>query len=406
MESTRGTRRGLAGVLGGALILTAALTGCSAAGAKTKDPAGAAPAAAKLAESPKPTVSAAVVTVEPATGAKDVKPAGALKVSVASGKLTTVKVTAPDGTEVPGAVAADGLSWAPTGNLQVSTQYRVSALAVDAQGVTAGTESTFTTLTPAKDAGASDNITDDGTYGVGMIVSLRFERAVKNRDAVVKGVTVEASDGTVVRGHWMDDNRIDFRPEKYWTPGTKVTVKYRLKSVETAPGVYGGVDKDEPFTIGRSQVSTVDVSTHRMAVVRDGQQVDSVPFTAGKPGFDTWNGSMVVEAMEGRTRMTSNGITAAGSNDEYDLVVPHAIRLTDTGTYVHGNSWSSAIGVSNGSHGCIGLRDTAEGSESSAAGKFYQSTMVGDVVTVVNSKGRTVSPENGLGGWNVPWGSW
>ncbi|MCP2307659.1 MULTISPECIES: L,D-transpeptidase [Kitasatospora] len=398
-------RRGLAvGALGGALVLMA-VTGCSAGGTKDKGGDSGA-AAAKIAAPAKPTVSAAVVSIEPANGTKDVKPAGALKVSVASGKLTTVKVTGPDGKEVPGAVAADGLSWLPTGTLDVSTDYKVNAQAVDAQGVATAAESGFTTLTPAKDAGAHDNITDNETYGVGMIVSLTFQRPVKDKDAVVKGITFEASDGTVVKGHWFGDQRVDFRPEKYWTPGTKVTVKYRLKSVEVAPGVYGGVDHDEPFTIGRSQVSTADINTHRMTVVRDGQQIDSVPFTAGKAGFDTWNGSMVVEAMEGTTRMTSNGVTSPGSGDEYDLVVPHAIRLTDSGTYVHGNYWSSAIGNSNASHGCIGVQDTQGGSDSSRAGKFYQSSMVGDVVTVVNSKGDTVSADNGLGGWNVAWGSW
>ncbi|MFD0574645.1 L,D-transpeptidase [Kitasatospora gansuensis] len=150
----------------------------------------------------------------------------------------------------------------------------------------------------------------------------------------------------------------------------------------------------------------MDLNSHRMTVERDGQVTDTVPITGGKSGFDTWGGVMVAEAMEGTTRMTSNGVTRAGSGDEYDLVVPHAIRLTDSGTYVHGNYWSGSIGSANGSHGCIGVQDVEGGSDGSRAGKFYNSTIVGDVVKVVNSKGDTVSPENGLSGWNVPWGSW
>ncbi|WP_063857120.1 L,D-transpeptidase [Kitasatospora sp. Root107] len=400
-------RRGLAvGALGGALVLVA--TGCSGEG-KSPAVSGAGNAAAALqsATPAKPTVSAAVVSIEPGNGAKDVKPAGALKVSVAGGKLTTVTVTGQDGKEVPGAVTADGLGWAPTaGHLEISSTYKVNARATDASGVAATAESSFSTLTPTKTAGTRDNIDDGQAYGVGMIVSVGFDKAVKDKDAVLKGITVEASDGTVVKGHWFGDTRLDFRPEKYWTPGTKVTVHRRLTSVETAPGVYGGPDKDEPFTIGRSQISTVDLAAHRMTVERDGQPVDTIPITGGKSGFDTWGGAMVVEAMEGTTRMTSNGVTSAGSGDEYDLVVPHAIRLTDSGTYVHGNYWSSSIGSANGSHGCIGVQDVKGGSDSSRAGKFYKSTIVGDVVKVVNSKGDVVSPENGLSGWNVPWGSW
>jgi len=398
-------RRGLAvGALSGALVLAA--TGCSQSG-NAKPGAGNAAAAMQSAAAPaKPSVSTAVISIEPGDGAKDVKPSGALKVSVASGKLTTVKVAGQDGKEVPGAVAADGLSWTPTGNLQVSTAYTVDAQAADAAGVTATAHGAFTTLTPAKDAGTHDNISDNQAYGVGMIVSVRFDKAVKDKDAVLKGITFETSDGSTVKGHWFGNDRLDFRPEKYWNAGTKVTIHYRLKSVETAPGVYGGVDKDEPFTIGRSQVSTVDLNSHRMTVERGGQVADTVPITGGKPGFDTWGGSMVVIGLEGTTRMTSNGITAAGSGDEYDLVVPHAIRLTDSGTYVHGNYWSGSIGSANGSHGCIGVQDTEKGSDTSRAGTFYNSTMVGDVVKVVNSKGDDVAPDNGLGGWNVTWGSW
>ncbi len=390
------------GALAGALALMAT-AGCSTDTAKADSPKGSAAAPT----SAKPTVSAATIAIEPANGATDVKTTGAVKVAATGGKLTSVKVTGPDGVEVPGALTSDATGWAPSGNLKISTAYTVDALATDAQGVVANARSGFTTLTPEKNAGVSDNVADNGEYGVGMIVSVRFERGVKNKEAVRDAITFEASDGTVVKGHWFNDKRLDFRPEKYWNPNTKVTVHYKLKDVETAPGVYGGVDKDEPFTIGRSQISTADVNTHRMAVVRDGQQTDSIPFTAGKPGFDTWSGSMVVEGLEGTTRMTSAGVTKAGSGDEYDLVVPHAIRLTDTGTYVHGNYWGAGvIGRSNGSHGCIGLTDTEAGSGSSPAGKFYASSLVGDVVTVVNSKGAVVDPANGLGGWNLPWGQW
>ncbi|WP_033259123.1 MULTISPECIES: Ig-like domain-containing protein [Kitasatospora] len=394
----------LAGALAGALALMAT-TGCSTDQAKADGPKS--PAATASPSDTKPAVSAATIAIAPADGSTGVKPTGELKVTAGNGKLTSVKVTGPDGTAVPGEITADGTGWAPAGGLQVATAYTVDALAEDAKGVVANARSGFTTLTPEKEVGTSDNIADNETYGVGMIVSVRFKKPVTNKDAVKAGITFETSDGTAVRGHWIDAQRIDFRPENFWKAGTKVTIHYKLKSVETSPGVYGDVDKDEPFTIGRSQISTVDVDTHEMAVVRDGQQVDTVEFTAGKPGYDTWNGTMVVEAMEGTTRMTSAGVTKTGSGDEYDLVVPHAMRLTDSGTYVHGNSWSAGvIGRSNGSHGCIGVTDTAKGSDSAPAGKLYNSSMVGDVFKVVNSKGPVVSIENGLSGWNTPWAQW
>ncbi|WP_354642389.1 L,D-transpeptidase [Kitasatospora camelliae] len=402
MKSIRG---GLAvGALGGALVLMVA--GCSSGGGKTAEgaPAGAPNATAAA----RPAVSAAVVSIEPANGAADVKPSGALKVSVAGGKLTTVKVTGPDGKEVPGALAADGLSWLPADALSVSSKYQVSAQAADAAGTVATAESGFTTLTPAKEADPHDNIADNETYGVGMIVSLVFNKDVKEKAAVEKGVTFETSDGTVVKGHWFGDRRVDFRPEKYWKPGTKVTVRYRLKGVEISPGVYGGVDRDEPFSIGRSQISTADMATDQMTVERDGQAAETVPVTGGKPGFDTWNGTMVISEKYESTRMTSRGVTTPGSGDEYDIDdVPHAMRLTDSGTFVHGNYWGRGVfGKSNTSHGCVGISDAKGGSDGSRAGTFFHSSLVGDVVTVVNSKSDKVRPDNGLSGWNLDWSAW
>ncbi|WP_052390924.1 L,D-transpeptidase [Streptomyces sp. NRRL B-24484] len=396
-------RRGLTvGLLGGALVLTAAACGPSGS------PGGTASGAGTTAARPRPTAPTAVVAVEPKNGATDVKPSGALKVTATGGKLTAVKVTGRDGREVPGTLTADGLGWTPSAALAVAEQYRVTAQATDPNGLVTTAESAFSTLTPAKKTGSYTNLDDGQTYGVGMIVSLRFRKAVQNRAEVERAVVFETSDGTVVKPHWFGDDRVDFRPAEYWKPGTEVTVKYRLKSAELAPGVYGDKDGEEHFTVGRSRVSTADVATHRMAVVENGQTVDTVKFTAGKAGFDSFNGTMVIEEMARKTRMSSNGVSGIRAGDEYDLDdVPHAMRLTDTGTYVHGNSWAiGSMGRSNASHGCIGIADTRYGSDGTDAGRFYNASMIGDVVTVVNSKGPRVSGENGLSGWNVPWTAW
>ncbi|MFF2076963.1 Ig-like domain-containing protein [Kitasatospora sp. NPDC058162] len=403
------------GLVGGAMALTAACSGGSGGGsgsgaAKADLGAGAgasasaAPGGSASAAGSAPKVSTAAVSIEPKSGSVDVAP-GALKIGATGGKLTTVKVSDKTGKEVPGTIAADGSSWTPSAGLSVGTAYQVSAMAADANGAVAEADSSFTTLTPAALAKASDNVDNDATYGVGMIVSVDFSKDVKNKDAVLKGIVFEASDGTVVKGHWFDDRRLDFRPENYWKPGTKVTVHYHLKSVEIAPGVYG-TDRDEPFTIGRSQVSTVDAAAHKMTVVRDGQSSD-IDITSGSDAHPTWNGTMVVMAKEDTVRMQSSTLPGM-TGSPYDLMVPHSIRLTTSGTYVHGNYWSgSAFGEDNVSHGCVGLKDVKGGSESSSMGKFYASTLVGDVVTVKNSvKKETLDPANGLSGWNLPWSQW
>ncbi|MFI9156879.1 L,D-transpeptidase [Kitasatospora aureofaciens] len=400
--TSRYRRRGaMALVMGGVLLLTAACnddkggsSGDSAASAPADANGSAAPGAAKA--------SAAVLAVEPKDGAQDVAP-NALQVSVSKGKLTTVEVTDKNGKPVEGAITADGSGWKPAAALAVGMAYKVNAQAKDDAGLVAASTTSFTTLTPDKKVSTNDNIADGATYGVGMIVSVDFNKDVKNKDAVLKGITFETDNGTVVKGHWFDSRRVDFRPEEYWKPGTKVTIKYRLKSVEIAPGVYGDVDKDEPFTIGRSMISTADAKTHQMTVERDGKST-TLPVTLGADATPSWGGTMVIMDKEKVTRMNSQTVGLGGEYDIQD--VPHAMRLTTSGTFLHGNYWSNPFGKSNGSHGCISMQDVKGGSDSSVAGKFYNDSMVGDVVKIVNTKEKTVSPSNGLGGWNVSWANW
>ncbi|GAA2100963.1 Ig-like domain-containing protein [Kitasatospora saccharophila] len=395
--------------MGGALLLgTAACNddnGGSNGSADAKATAGGGSSASAPADTA-PKTSAARLTVTPADGATDVQPKDGLQVAVAGGKLTTVTVTDKNGKAVDGKVSGDGLSWKPSGQLTVGTSYTVSAQAVDAEGLVSASTSTFTTLTPAKTAGTSDNIADNGTYGVGMIVSVTFAKPIKNKDAVLAGITVTSSDGKTAKGHWFGDKRVDFRPEDFWTPNSKVTVKYRLKNVEVAPGVYGDVDKDEPFGIGRYQVSTVDAAAHTMTVDHGGGKTETLPITAGNDDNPSWNGTMVIYSKEVVTRMNSATV-ANVKGAEYDVQdVPHAMRLTRSGTYVHGNYWSSAFGKTNASHGCVGLADAKGGSDTSNGGKFFKSSMIGDVVKIKNSKGKTVDADNGLSGWTVPWSKW
>ncbi|MFJ6769443.1 Ig-like domain-containing protein [Kitasatospora sp. NPDC091257] len=402
-----GRRSAMALVMGGVLLLTAACnddkgSGSGGSGGSAAGGGASASAAADGGGSATPKPSAAVLAVEPKDGAQDVPPNG-LQVSVSNGKLTTVEVTDKDGKPVDGAITPDGSGWKPAGALAVGMAYKVNAQAKDGEGLVAASTTSFTTLTPDKKIATNDNISDGATYGVGMIVSVNFNKDVKNKDAVVKGISIESSNGTVVKGHWFGDRRVDFRPEQYWAPGTKVTVKYRLKNVEVAPGIYGDVDKDEPFTIGRSMISTADAKSHQMTVERDGQSA-TLPVTLGADATPSWGGTMVVMSKEKVTRMNSQTVGLGGEYDIQD--VPHAMRLTTSGTFVHGNYWASPFGKTNASHGCVSMQDVKGGSDSSVAGKFFNDSMIGDPIKVVNTKEKTVAPSNGLGGWNVDWANW
>ncbi|MCP9957198.1 MULTISPECIES: L,D-transpeptidase [Streptomyces] len=351
--------------------------------------------------------SRAVVAVAPKDGADAVATSGALKVTARNGRLTTVTVTDPKGRPVEGALSKDATSWQPVRHLAGATRYKVHAVAEDAEGRESARDTTFTTLAP-KNTFIGHYTPEDGqTVGVGMPVSINFSRGITNPEAVEAAVKVTAVPAVRIEGHWFGNDRLDFRPEKYWAPGTRVTVQLDLDGVEGRPGVYGKQSKKFSFTIGRSQVSTADASAKTMTVVRDGKTIRTIPITAGAPSTTTYNGQMVISEKYKVTRM--NGATV-GFGGEYDIKdVPHAMRLSTSGTFVHGNYWASpgTFGSKNVSHGCIGLRDVRGAHDGSMpAAWFYDNSIIGDVIVVKNSEDKQIQPENGLNGWNMPWSEW
>ncbi|MFJ1752437.1 Ig-like domain-containing protein [Kitasatospora sp. NPDC088134] len=373
------------------------LAGCSGGGRTPAEDA--APATA-------PAVSRARLTLAPGDGAQAVPVDGAVRVAVDRGRLLSVRLAADGGAEVPGTLTADGTGWTPDAKLATATAYTLDAVAEDAAGLRAVQHAGFATLAPEHTFVAFFTPEDGSTVGVGMPVSLRFSRPVADRAAVERAVAVTADPPVEVGAHWFGDQRLDFRPEKYWKPGTEVTLALRLKDVEAAPGYLGTQHKDVHFTVGRSLVAAVDLDAHTMTVRQDGRVLRVLPISGGSPEHAGYLGTMVVSERFGETRMNSQTV---GLGDEYDIKdVPHALRLTASGTFVHGNYWSdpAVFGTANTSHGCIGLADAKGGSDDSPAGWLFRRTAVGDVVEVRGSHGDRVAPDNGLGDWNLDWPAW
>lgn len=383
----------LAGLLGAPVLLVAA---CSQGADKG---AGGSGGSAKS--------SVAKITVSPADGVTDAPFTAPVKVTVADGRLSSVKVTDSTGMAIAGQLSADSTSWTSTDQLGSGTKYTVAAVAADGDRLEADANTGFATASPANTFVGYFTPEDGSTVGVGMPVSITFNKAVTDRKAVQQAITVVAEPGVEIVGHWFSSTRLDFRPEKYWVKGTKVTLKLRLKDVEGAKGVFGTQTKDVRFAIGRSQTSVADLSADTLTVTTDGQVTATYPVIGGARDHKTWAGKLVISERHQQTKMDS---TTVGLGDEYNIPdVPHAQRLTTSGTFIHGNYWSpaSAFGRTNASHGCIALLDVkGAGDPGTNAAKFFASSMTGDVVEVVNSGDRTVAPSNGLNGWNMSWADW
>ncbi|CAL9524436.1 L,D-transpeptidase 2 [Streptomyces sp. enrichment culture] len=396
----------ISALLGGVLMLTACTGGDEKAGGgdTNKSQSDVDAAAAKDA-------SKAKITITPKDGT-DNAGLDSTAVSVADGTLTAVELKTSEGAAVPGKIAADGKSWKPEAPLKRSTKYALSATAKDESGKEAHENATFSTVSPENSFIGSFVPEDGQTVGVGMPVSITFNKPIKDKKAVQSAINVTSSSGQEVVGHWFSAQRLDFRPENYWQAGSTVTMKMALDGVQGAPGVQGVQNRTATFKIGRSQVSTVDAKTKKMTVTRDGAVIKTIPISAGSPATPTYNGQMVISEKFKETRMNGAtvGFTDSDGKGEYDIKdVPHAMRLSTSGTFLHGNYWGadSIFGSVNTSHGCVGLNDVkGAGDPNQPAAWFYDNSLIGDVVTVVNSPDKTIKPDNGLNGWNLGWAEW
>ncbi len=394
-------------LLGGVLMLTACSSGDSSAsdGKDSSSQAKADEAAAKKS-------SEAQIKITPADGSNNASINNSAAVTVSKGTLTEVTMTTAEGTAVEGTLSADKTSWKPNVQLERSTTYKVAASAKDSKGLEAHENASFTTVSPDNSFIANFTPEDGSTVGVGMPVSINFNKEITNKADVQKGITVTSSSGQEVVCHWFSTVRMDCRPEDYWKENSTVTLKLALDGVEGANGVVGVQQKTVTFKIGRNQVTTVDAQTKQMKVTQDGKVVKTIPISAGSPDNKTYEGQMVISEKFKETRMNGAtvGFTDSDGKGEYDIKdVPHAMRLTTSGTFVHGNYWGakSIFGAVNTSHGCVGLSDTKGANDASTpAAWFYNNSIIGDVVIVQNTGDKTVAPDNGLNGWNMDWAQW
>jgi lipoprotein-anchoring transpeptidase ErfK/SrfK len=331
------------------------------------------------------------------------RPDQPIVVSATAGTLGEVSVASQGGATVPGSISEDGLRWASSGVLLPGTTYEVRVTmhgSSAAQPVTS--TMAITTVPSAAEFRARISPRDGATVGVGMPILVTFTAPVEQgrRVEVQRALQVRASEPVEGAWNWVSDTRLQYRTKDFWPARSKVSVTADLAGVQAGADVWGDQDKQVDFSVGRSVVSVVDVTSHVMTVTIDGTVARRIPVTTGKDGFLTRGGTRVISEKLAETRMdaASTGITP-DDPEYYNLDVRWAMRMTNSGEFIHAAPWSvAAHGSANVSHGCVGM------STANAQWLFEQSR-VGDVVTVVHST-RTLEPGNGLTQWNVSWQDW
>ncbi|MDI2128270.1 L,D-transpeptidase [Yinghuangia seranimata] len=345
----------------------------------------------------------AQVTVTPADQATGVDVTDGVDVAVgADDKLDSVKVTNAKNEPVEGKLDADGKTWKPKVPFTFGSKYTVTAVASTKSGQQTTSTSSFTTVSNDKKITASFYPEDGATVGVGQPISIRFNAPVKDKAAVEKALVVTATPAVTGSWHWFGTQRVDYRPKDYWAVNTKIKVDLNLRGVDAGNGAKFEQFKSFNVKISSTKtVSVVDVNTKTMKVYKNDQLVKTIAVTTGEvPKYATWGGKMVVQEKYQQTRMNSQTV---GLGSEYDIPdVKKAVRITNSGTFVHANTWAlpSVFGNQNTSHGCISMP------LENASWFFDNAANPGDIVEVVNAKDKNVAGDNGYGDWNLSWDAW
>ncbi|MCW2857186.1 MAG: ErfK/YbiS/YcfS/YnhG family protein [Marmoricola sp.] len=378
-----------------AVLILAGASACSQAAGTAGGPtsAGTSPSATGT------PVSAAQISSTIAAGSVGVKVNRSLRLDVVNGTFTSVSVLSK-GAEVAGTMSADKASWQSTARLLPGQTYRVSSVAVDSSGKQQTYQSQFRTQALALNQQTFPSFfpLPGSTVGVGMPVVIRFDVPVTDHESIQKHLTVTTVPAQVGAFHWISNTEVHWRPQKFWKPGTKVTVNADIKSVPAGGGVFGQTSRTSTFTIGRSMISKVDTRTDQLKVYRNGTLIRTIPITTGKqPDFTTRSGIKVIVEKHRTIDMNSGTIGIdPGSPQGYNLKnVEFAMRLTYSGEFLHAAPWSVASqGHANVSHGCTGM-STAN------AGWLFANSIIGDVVEYTGTS-RPMTLTNGLGDWNLP----
>jgi lipoprotein-anchoring transpeptidase ErfK/SrfK len=323
------------------------------------------------------------------------------------GRITDVTATDVSGRHLAGELTADGTRWRSTAALAAGARYTVKVATEDGDGAPGTRTLTFETA-PAAAGRKLLKVAfgpDAGTYGVGQPITAKLSVPVKSREAravVERSLTVSSQPAVEGMWHWVDDKELHFRPKEYWPAHATVTAASAMEGVRISDKLYGAPTKTLKLTTGDRLEAIADAETHQMTVLRNGEEINTIPITTGKPGFSTRNGIKVVLGKEYYVQMRGESIgIAAGSSESYDLPVYYATRVTWSGEYVHAAPWSvGSQGSANVSHGCVGM-------STSNAEWFFNTVRAGDIVQVVNSEGDTMEKfGNGFGDWNVSWDEW
>ncbi|MCV7070732.1 L,D-transpeptidase, partial [Mycobacterium rufum] len=230
----------------------------------------------------------------------------------------------------------------------------------------------------------SFNPTNGSIAGAAKPIYINFQRPIANRQMAQDAVHISSVPPVPGRFYWTSDTQLRWRPQDFWPAGTVVNID--------AAGTKSS------FTVPEQLVATVDDSTHTMTIVRNGKVEKTFPVSMGKTDgkHETKNGTYyVLEKFADIVMDSSTYGVPVDSAEGYKLKVQDAVRIDNSGIFVHSAPWSVGDqGKRNVSHGCINLSPAN-------AQWFYDNFGSGDPVVVKNSKGGLYNQPDGASDWQI-----
>ncbi|MGV9803414.1 L,D-transpeptidase [Mycobacterium sp. NPDC003449] len=229
----------------------------------------------------------------------------------------------------------------------------------------------------------SFNPVNGSMVGVAKPIYINFQRPIADRQMAQDAIRITSNPPVAGRFYWVTDTQLRWRPQDFWPSNTVVNID--------AAGTKSS------FRVGDYLVATVDDKSHQMEIMRNGKLEKTFPVSMGKPDgkHETKNGTYYV--LEKFPDIIMDSATYGVPNDSaegYKLKVQDAVRIDNSGIFVHSAPWSTGDqGKRNVSHGCINL--------SPANAKwFYDNFGSGDPVVIKNSKGLYNAPD-GASDWQM-----
>ena len=360
-------------------------------------------------------VDAPQLTITPGDGTTTVKPTDRVEVQTSMGTLESVVLTNETGAQIDGFYTPDRIDWKPAVPLGYGRTYTLTATAVQEDQRTERTIS-FSTVTPGNQtkptfvSTGGNLLTDDATYGVGMVVVAQFDEPIGDRAAAERSLEVRTDPPVTGSWNWVDERNVHWRPREYYAPGITVTVSANIYGVQLGENLFGQEDVSTSFTIGDAHVSIADDTTKQVSVFSNGELVRTMPTSMGRGGTETVNGRTIhFWTQSGPYTVLDKANPVIMDSSTYGLPVNsrlgyrqsinYATRISNDGIYLHELVDTIAQqGNTNMSAGCLNLNpDNARW--------FCDFSVPGDIVEVRNTGGPPLELWQN-GDWSVAWGQW